>query len=168
MRLVRMVVPALLAVAGALAPAGAQEARGIQGRVLDDATAAPVAGATVTVLDGRGAAVSRTRTDAAGAFAVRVRRAGFYRLRAERIGYRAVTSPRLAAAPGEPIQVELRMSVQGVVLDPLTVVARPPAGTVRERQMEDFEWRRRQMPFGRFLGPGRHGPHQAVLRHRRA
>ncbi|HEX6369411.1 MAG TPA: carboxypeptidase-like regulatory domain-containing protein [Longimicrobium sp.] len=142
---------AMVALGAALAPAAA--AQGIQGRVLDDAAGAPVAGATVTVLDGQDRAVSRARTDAAGAFAVRVRRAGYYRLRAERLGYRTVTSARLAAAPGEDIRLELRMSAQSVVLDPLTVVARPAPVTVRERRMEDFHWRRRQIPSGRFLGP---------------
>lgn len=152
MRRVRTMLSALLLLA--LAPAArAQGEDGLQGRVLDDATGAPIASATVTMLDGRGRTVARARTDAAGAFQVRVRRAGYYRLRAERLGYRTVTSARLAAAPDEHVELELRMSAQNVVLDPLTVVARPAPVTARERQMEDFHWRRRQMPFGRFLGP---------------
>lgn len=121
--------------------------------MLDDDTGAPVGGATVTLLDGRGRPVAHARSDAAGAFTFRVRRAGYFRLRAERLGYRAVTSARLPAAPGEHIELELRMSAETVVLAPLTVTARPAPVTVRERQMEDFHWRRRQMPFGRFLGP---------------
>ncbi len=128
-------------------------AQGVRGRVLEDGTGQPIAGATVTVLDGRGRGVGRAQTDAAGAFAVPVRRAGYYQLRAERLGYRTVTSARIAASPAEVVELELRMSTQTVVMDPLTVVARPRPRTVPEQRMADFEWRRRQIPSGRFLGP---------------
>jgi hypothetical protein len=113
-----LVTAALVATAGR---AGAQEVRG---RVLDDATRAPIEGAGVTLYDVTGASVNLVYTDDAGQFVIRARQAGQHTLRVERIGYTLNTSPRFELTPAEILEVEFRLRVQGILLAPLTVMAR--------------------------------------------
>jgi 5-hydroxyisourate hydrolase-like protein (transthyretin family) len=134
------------AVALASAPAG------ISGRVLEAESDRPVAGATVALLNGRGQPVRDAVTDADGRFHLRVGEAGSHQLRAQRVGFQRATSPALTVTPGDTLQVEMRMSTGTVVLAPLTVVA-ASRSVMRDRQMAEFDWRRENQPWGRYLGP---------------
>ncbi len=134
------------AVALAAAPAG------ISGLVLEAESDRPVAGATVSLLNGRGQPVRRAVTGADGRFHLRVSEAGGHQLRAQRVGFQATTSPRVTVTPGDTLQVEMRMSTGSVVLAPLTVVA-ASRSVVRDQQMAEFGWRRDHQPWGRYLGP---------------
>jgi propanediol dehydratase small subunit len=133
-------------VARAAAPAG------ISGQVLEAEADRPVAGATVSLLDGRGLSVRSAVTGADGRFHLRVRDPGGHRLRAQRVGFQAATSPVMTVTPGDTLQVEMRMSTGSVVLAPLTVVA-ASRSIVRDEQMAEFDWRREHQPWGRYVGP---------------
>lgn len=126
--------------------------RGISGRVLDDVTGQPLAGATVSLLNAREQRLRRAVTDSLGHFRLHVDRAGGHHLRAERLGYRPSTSNVITVTPSDSVQVELRLSTQSVVLAPLTVVA-ASSQVVRDHQLAGFEWRRTRQPFGRYMGP---------------
>jgi hypothetical protein len=125
---------------------------GITGRVLEADTDRPIAGATVTLRNGRGHNAGRAVTDDGGRFHLRVPAPGLHELRAERVGYAAAAAPRLTLVPDDTLNVELRMSTGAVVLAPLTVVA-ASRNLVRDQQLAEFDWRRTHQPWGRFLGP---------------
>ena len=147
--LFRLAALAALPVLSSAAPVAGQN---IFGRVLEDGTEEPVAGATVTLVNGRGLTAGRVVTDASGAFQLRLLGADNVSLRAERVGYVSARSAPLALSSDDSVGVELRLSRSAVVLAPLTVVAsaRP---LVRDAQLAAFEWRREHMVSGRFLGP---------------
>lgn len=138
--------------AGAPLAASRPARRGIAGRLLDDRTGRPVAGARIQLLNGREQRVSSALTDAAGAFHFSPSAAGVYLLHAEGAGYRPVRSTSLTLAPDDTVQVELRVATDAVLLAPLTVVANTARG-VADIQLQGFEWRRRTKSAGRFLGP---------------
>lgn len=84
-------VCAILGAGVAAAPAGAQ---GIQIRVVDSATAAPLGGALVALLDASGAAAAEALTSGNG-FRTFFEPAGRYRIRVRRIGFRPYVSAAL-------------------------------------------------------------------------
>lgn len=125
---------------------------GITGQVMEAASGQPIVGARVALLDSRGLVVTSAESDAAGNFHLRVRRPGAHRLRAERVGYRRSTSPPVTVVPDDTVRVEMRMSSEALVLEPLTVVA-SSRSLMRDRQLAEFEWRREHSGWGHFLGP---------------
>ncbi|MBW3570381.1 MAG: carboxypeptidase regulatory-like domain-containing protein [Gemmatimonadetes bacterium] len=134
------------------AVSAAPRRRGIAGRVVDDETGLPVAGATVTLISSRELRAGRAVTDSAGRFHLRVPQPDAFQLRAERVGYRRASSDAITVMPDDTVQVELRLSTGAVLLAPLTVVA-ASRQVVRDHQLAGFEWRRGRQPFGRFMGP---------------
>lgn len=132
--------------------AAAARRRGVSGRVLDEETGLPVAGATVTLLSSRALRAGRAVTDSAGGFHLRIPQPDGFELRAERVGYRPATSGTITLVPGDTVDVELRLSTEAVLLAPLTVVA-ASRQVMRDHQLAGFEWRRERQPFGRYLGP---------------
>jgi hypothetical protein len=88
-------------------PAAAQ---GIEGRVVEQATLQPVAGAAVELLDAAGAPVATAGTDAAGAFQVQASAPGEFRLRVTRAGLRTTLTRAVPVAAGEVLAVEVRMA----------------------------------------------------------
>ncbi|HEU0012276.1 MAG TPA: carboxypeptidase regulatory-like domain-containing protein, partial [Longimicrobium sp.] len=134
---------------------GDAAAQRVEGRVVDQETGAPVAGAAVLLLTERGDTARSTRSDARGGFVLQARRPGNYRLAASRLGYRDAASPVFDLLANEEIQVDLRMSTTEVVLAPLTVRARPA-----DRHLAEAGFYEREEQFGRdglregyFLGP---------------
>lgn len=96
----------------------------LHGRVIDDATLEPIAGAQVILLDPFGDQLDRRITDEHGQFLFQIRRATAVRLRSDRIGYQATTTPVLYFDGRLFYSVELRLDVEAVLLAPLEVVAR--------------------------------------------
>ncbi|HEX2079389.1 MAG TPA: carboxypeptidase-like regulatory domain-containing protein [Longimicrobium sp.] len=112
---------ALFSAAVLAAPAAAGQT--LQGRVVDDATGAPVAQVSVAVMDIRGRTVRGATTNDAGAFAVALPETGRYTLRASRLGYTTVTTPPLDVLTTDSMAVEVRIATGAVPLAPLTVTA---------------------------------------------
>jgi hypothetical protein len=132
--------------------AQAAVSRGIHGRVLDDSTGLPVAGATITLLTDRRRTHLRARTDEEGRFRLRPSSAGAFHLRATADGFIPSETRPLSITPDDTLSLEIRVSRTTVLLAPVTVVAAPPR-LLRDEQLAGFEWRRRQMVQGRFVGP---------------
>jgi hypothetical protein len=127
----------------AAAPLSAQV---IRGTLVDAATQAPVAGASVRLVSARGEETALARTDSAGAFTVWARYAGAFRLRAERLGYTPSLSPEVRLAGRDSVRVLFRISASAVVMEPLQVVShvrrRSPrlAGFLRRAEMDRGGW----------------------------
>ncbi len=117
----------------------------IAGKVVEDSTHTPIAGATVSVLSLSGEALGGARSDSAGAFRVSLDSAGHYRLRVEQPGYRTVTSDSVSLDEDEVLTVELRLARQAIPLEPLVVTARV------DRRITAFYERVRKSGWGHFL-----------------
>lgn len=95
----------------------------VRGVLLDAASGAPIASARVHLSASRGRWREEMLTDAAGAFVFEDVRPGPYRLRASRVGYRE-SAGALRLSADSVVELQLRMSVASVALQPVTVVAR--------------------------------------------
>jgi 5-hydroxyisourate hydrolase-like protein (transthyretin family) len=107
MTIVRSAV-VLLALLGAASAAHAQV---IHGRLLDNATGAPIVRGQVTLMQGTRTVMRDAITDDDGRFMLRLRGAGAYRLRGQSIGYRESISSEVHLLPADTIHVELRLEV---------------------------------------------------------
>ncbi len=102
-------IPVLLALA-TLATARPAAAQMIHGRLVQDGTLLPIAGASVQLLDARGDELDRVvLTNAAGTFAIRVE-PGRYTLRVRRIGFAPLTTPVISLEPGEVFEGTYRVT----------------------------------------------------------
>ena len=130
----------------ALAPAmlRAQVTRGV---VIDATTRAPVAEATVTVLDTAARELGRARTDSAGRFTINVTVPAPYIVVVRRLGFHAYTT--------DDIVLGARDTTLSVVLTPSPLPL--PASVTRARAPGGREWgrdafmRRRELGRGVFL-----------------
>lgn len=105
------------------APLPAEAQIRLEGRVVDDATNLPIAGARVEIFDFTWQKLGQRSTDAQGGFNYPLRRPGSYHIRVGRTGY-ARTTPRLVTGAHSYINVEVRLKSDAVLMAPLTVVAR--------------------------------------------
>ena len=112
----------------------------VRGRIVDAATNAPVATASLRVVEESGNAAVTGQTDFGGRFSIRLPIAGTYRITAERIGYSVLTSETIVVAAGANPEVELRMTPAAVALESVGVRVRqtpkfrdPRAGRYWER-----------------------------------
>ncbi|MFW5947149.1 MAG: carboxypeptidase-like regulatory domain-containing protein [Gemmatimonadota bacterium] len=127
-RIASVLVLAALAAWGAMllrsVGAAAQDrGRGyLQGRLLSDDTGNAIYGGVVHLLRDS-AIVYSSLTGEDGAFALEAE-PGTYRVRAEALGYRTAVSRGVDLVADDTLGVEFRLSVDAVVLDPLSVIAR--------------------------------------------
>lgn len=84
-------------------------AQQIGGVVFDEATGAPVQGASVNALDARLQAVGRVVTDATGRFGLALPDTGYYVVSASRSGYAASAPEQVWLGPGEEVTVMLAL-----------------------------------------------------------
>ncbi|HSJ09473.1 MAG TPA: carboxypeptidase-like regulatory domain-containing protein [Longimicrobiales bacterium] len=100
-------------------PAAAQS---VTGRVVDDATGAPLMLVELRLLDETGAARNRVASDSAGIFRLHAT-AGRYIVEASLIGYSTVRSDPLELRRDREIALELRLGESAIPLDAIRVVA---------------------------------------------
>ena len=124
---------ALLLAGGALRPAtsGAQI---IRGTVVDAATQAPIAGATIELRGIRDRDPMRATSDSGGAFTLNAPRPGAYTIQARHIGFLTATPDTITIARDEPIRVEMRLDARAVPLEPVRVTARGDSAADAERR----------------------------------
>ena len=95
-------------------------AQTVQGRVLDGATARPVSGAVVRLLDAAGDTVAVTVSDSVGAYRLQASAPGRFRLRTVQLGYQpAESAPFDLRADTTVVSLDVRMEaapvpIQGV------------------------------------------------------
>lgn len=100
------------------APSAAQT---LSGRVLDQSTDRPVAGAAVALVSRDGTERPRVLTDIAGRFTLAPPRAGEYRLLATRLGYFETRSPLLALVVDGRASIDLTLVPAPIGLEGLDV-----------------------------------------------
>jgi hypothetical protein len=110
-----------IVLSGAAAPAAAQL---VSGKVMEEGTDRPVAGASIELMDTTGLRRGAAVADTGGEFRIMVPQPGEYRLRVTHIAYRTTETVSIIAAVGTQVEVELQMSPTAVVLEPLRVVGR--------------------------------------------
>mgnify|MGYP006305718987 FL=1 len=104
-----LLVLGTLALLGLVLLPGAAAAQQVQGRLLDDADARPLAGAWVTLVrDGENVARAVTRVD--GGFRIIAPTPGRYLLRADFLGYGTVERDVDIPPPGEPDRKSTRLN----------------------------------------------------------
>jgi hypothetical protein len=142
-----VLVLALLAGMGG-SPAAAQV---FQGRVTDAADGSPVAAASVSALDGAGAAVASTASGRDGRFELALPAAGAYRLRVSRVGYRTGISPEITIAGGDRMDVDLGLRADAVQMEAVEATGRvtPP---FRDQRARGF-FERMDRGRGRYISP---------------
>jgi hypothetical protein len=121
----------------------------IHGRVIHDATSAPLDLVTMELLDAAGERRGGVVTDTLGRFSVRVPEPGSYRVRLRRIGFADVVTDPVRVVTGEQVELELRMSVTVVPLEPLRVVGREEYVPGRLREYYERAGLSRRMGRGR-------------------
>lgn len=127
----------------ASATASSATAQIVRGRVLEEVSSAPLAGAMIVLIDGAGTQARRILTDDLGRFVLRAPRDGTFTLRADRIGYASTTSPPLELASGAAVFHDMVVSVEAIALDKITVeaerrcVLRPDGGLYVARVWEE-------------------------------
>ena len=118
-------------------------AQRVEGTLRDADTQAAISGARLMLLDDAGEVVHSALSGVAGEFVLRAPRRGVYRIRATRLGYREATSGPLDLVTSDVVSVEMRLSTGSVVLEPVTVTARP-----RYRRLEQNGFYARRAEFG--------------------
>jgi hypothetical protein len=128
-------------------------AQTIQGTVVDDSTARPIDGASLTLLDAQGADVGHAprRSDAAGRFVVQAGKHGTYRLRVMRIGYQPLTSKAFELADAELLVLMLRMTSVAEKLPTMVVTERRHLNLKELMSPMGFELRRSRPTMGLLL-----------------
>lgn len=113
---------ALLVVAVSVVPAAAQGR--VAGRIVDAQSGEAVAGAAVSMMSSEGRYRRVAETDANGIFMFEEVTPGRFRLNATRLGYYTATGSYVELAQNDTVVVDIRMSASGMLLEPVTVVAR--------------------------------------------
>jgi Carboxypeptidase regulatory-like domain len=133
--------------------ASAQALQYLRGRVVDAATNEPIASASIRAVEASGEVAVSGRSDAGGAFTIRLPVAGTYTLTADRIGFATFTSGPVAVAAGATVEVEVRMRSTALTLDSVGVRVRqvPPFRDARARTF----WDRVDRARGIYMTPER-------------
>ncbi|HST58102.1 MAG TPA: carboxypeptidase-like regulatory domain-containing protein [Longimicrobium sp.] len=95
----------------------------VRGVLVDATSGAPITSARMNLAATRGAWRGELLTDSVGGFAFENVRPGNYTLRAQRVGYRD-SGGQLRLSADSVVELQMRMTVASVTLDPLTVVTR--------------------------------------------
>ncbi len=110
-----------LALAVAPRPVEGQVVRGV---VLAAGTGEPIADATLLLIDPTGAVVATSESGPRGRFALRPEEGGTVRLEVSHLGYAGWRTADFELAVGAMIDVEVRLGVEAIPLEPITVLAR--------------------------------------------
>ena len=151
----------LFGLVATLAPAWAQVTASLSGRV-EDATGAPVSGATVTVRNLDTGVMRTAATDDGGNFRILALPLGRQEVKAEKTGFRAALRQGISLEVGQEGVVNLRLEV-GEFLQQVTVTEAIPlvntttatvSGVVGEREVKDLPLNGRSFDNLIALNPG--------------
>lgn len=112
----------------------------VTGRVLDASDNDPIEGVQIALIDNTDATRREVVSNSAGEFIILFNTPGTYLLRASRIGYATAETRPIPIGEGEVVEVELRLDVEAVEVEPLAVVVRRPE-TQRERDLRRYHER---------------------------
>jgi hypothetical protein len=109
----------------------------IVGRTVDANTGEPVYGVEITLADTLDARLATVVSTMDGEFFIMVPSPGTYLLQASRLGYATVQARPMEIGDEEAVEVEVRLDVLPVELEPLTVVVRRRE-SLRERDLRQY------------------------------
>ena len=124
----------------------------VYGRLLDDATRAPIVGGSVSLVSANGNQVVSVVTDSLGRFRLAVKSSGEFRLKGERIGYQTGESPIFPLMPGDALPMDFWLSTRAVLLAPLEVKVSPRQWLDRRNSAAMAPFYERMQWFGRLGG----------------
>jgi hypothetical protein len=101
----------------------AASGQAIRGTVVEQGSERPIAAASITLIDEKGAVAATAIADSAGRFGLRPPRAGKYWARAQQIGYVSTLTPVIEFTSTSTHEVTIRMQPRGIPLDTLRVQA---------------------------------------------
>lgn len=128
-----MVVWTLLAVVALVRPLSAQVVRGV---VLGASTGTPVADARLVLRDPDGEIRAGMISGETGYFELHSDISGMVRLEVSHLGYADWNTANFALGSGQTIDVEVKLGVEAIPLEPIVVVARRSEGLSRTAQFE--------------------------------
>ena len=120
----------------------------IRGHVVDE-DRSPVSGALVALLSETEEILRTVETDQGGGFRWEGISPGSYLLRVERLGYETMTTPPLTVEEGSNVEVELRVAVDAIPLEPLVI--RQRSQTRRLDPLIQGFYERRATEIGQFI-----------------
>jgi hypothetical protein len=133
------------------APSAAGHAQLIRGRVVDATTLRPIGEVDVILSDSSGGQRRRVLADSVGQFRLLLPGPGSYGLRAEHLGYQTTVISGLRAASAEEIELELRMGIEAIPIEPLFVIARRRERLGRLSEYYDRRDFNQKLGLGRFV-----------------
>lgn len=145
-----MKAPLVAALAASLA-AGTLHAQSIQGIIVDETEKRPLAAVQVVLYDLEGTQHAEAISDEEGRFSLALPDPGEWIVSAELIGYGTLRSDPLDVELGEEVNVEIRMAVEAVALEPLVVTGRVSHISGDIRQFYERMERGRHSGFGTFV-----------------
>jgi hypothetical protein len=144
----RSALAAALAIPSLVTPATPQI---IVGRAVDATSGAPVGVVEIVLLDTLDARHATVVSNLVGEFFIMVPSPGTYLLRASRLGHATARTGPIEIGEDEAVEVELRLDVRPLELEPLTVVVRRRE-SLRERDLREF-YERIERYGRRYTGP---------------
>jgi hypothetical protein len=142
-------VPVLVAALFLASPL-AVTAQMLVGHVVDAATMAPIAEATIRVSNAAGREVVAVISDSTGWFATPLP-AGSYTLAVAHAEYPQLASERVQVGRGERVSVELRLGPRPIGMEPILVRARAPTAETGPDEFYRRMARQRQIGQGSFI-----------------
>lgn len=162
------------------------DAQTVRGRVVEEGTRQPLAGAFVVLVDAEGNRHDAVLSDGDGRFTIQAVEPGTYRIKAELIGYATIESRWLDLGAGGTVAQELEVPVQAISLDAISVQSRnrcrprPGVGpgtahlwAEAKKALDVTQWaeeqealRMRIMEYSRELSPNAHSVREASQRSR--
>jgi hypothetical protein len=139
-------ISSVLLLAAATRHAAAQT---IRGKLVDQYTDQPIAGATIALMTSTNAPVGPTvKTGNDGSFSVRAPAPGIYRLRADLPGYISAMTPAIELGNGDEIDITWRLLAGMVQMRPIAIVANNRRTSGR---LSGFYDRAQRKGFGYFI-----------------
>ncbi|HEV7594092.1 MAG TPA: TonB-dependent receptor [Gemmatimonadaceae bacterium] len=124
-------------------------AQTIRGKLLDQYTDQPIAGATIALMTSTNAPVGPTaKTGNDGSFSVRAPGPGIYRLRADLPGYISAMTPAIELGNGDEIDITWRLLAGVVQMRPIAIVA---SNRRTSGRLSGFYDRAQRKGFGYFI-----------------
>ncbi len=123
----------------------------IRGSVIDATTKRGIADVDVTLSDSARARERRISTDSAGNFRFVLEGSGAYTLRAQRLGYTTTSAEGVQVDRTEEIELQLKMGVEAIPIDPLIIIARRPERLGRLAEFYDRVEMMGKLGTGRFI-----------------
>lgn len=133
----------------ALLPVSVQ-AQSVFGRVIVEGDTLGVSGAELTLSDSTGIPVAKVQSNETGHFRLPAPGGGRFVIRVSRIGFSAIEAEAILREE-ETLEVELRMAVEAIPLEPILVVARREIKHGTLDQFYDRMARNKQRGKGQFL-----------------